>query len=237
MWFYFIRHGMPDYANDCLTEYGRQQAAAVADRFAESGLDKIFASSMGRAKETAEFTAKKLGLNVELLDFAREDKAAGEFAVFRDGRNKWCFFDRQTLDEFLSEEVISLGDKWYDSPKYKDTNYKSGTLRVKKATAEFIEKLGYRFNEKRGTYTAVKHVYDKVALFAHGGFSMIFLSCLLNIPYPAFCTRFQHIGTSTVCAFHLDDEGENILPVIYQYGSDAHLYKESLLDGLDVKAF
>ena len=28
----FVRHGEPDYARDCLTETGREQAAAAAER-------------------------------------------------------------------------------------------------------------------------------------------------------------------------------------------------------------
>ena len=30
----FVRHGEPDYARDCLTEAGRRQAAAAAERLA-----------------------------------------------------------------------------------------------------------------------------------------------------------------------------------------------------------
>ena len=238
MWLFFVRHGHPDYANDCLTEYGRKQAIALAERFAIKGLDKIYASTMGRATETAEYTAKKTGLKVEGADFAREDRVGQEFAgKTESGEWTWCFWDKKIVAQFKSEEVKKLGEKWYDSPLFADTQFKSGTLRVQKATAEFMEKLGYKRNEKMGYYKAEKHVYDRVALFAHGGFSMIFTSCLLNIPYPEFCTRFQHIGTSTVTSFWLDDDGDDIMPVMYQYGNDSHLYREDLLDGFDLRTF
>lgn len=238
MWLFFVRHGMPDYAKDCLTEYGKKQAVAIAERFAIFGLDKIYASTLGRATETAQITAKRLNLDVEGVDFAREDLAWDEFSlIMEDGNLGWCFWDKKTLKEFNSKEVKKLGDKWYDSPLFADTKYKSGTLRVKKAVVEFMENLGYRFDEKTGAYNAVKHVHDRVALFAHGGFSMIFTSCLLNIPYPLFCTRFQHIGTSAATAFHIEDEGEGLLPRILQYGNDSHLYKENLLDGFDMRTF
>ena len=233
-----MRHGHPDYANDCLTEDGRKQARALAERFAILGLDKIYSSTMGRAKETANYTAEKLGLKVEGLDFAREDYAGEEFGTTReDGAWGWCFWDKKTLSAFKSEEVKKLGEKWYDSPLFKDTKFKSGTLRVKKAAAEFMETLGYKRNEKTGYYKAEKHVCDRVALFAHGGFSMIFTSCLLNIPYPVFCTRFQHIGVSAVTSFRIDDSGDDILPVMFQYGNDSHLYKENLFDRFDMRTF
>ena len=212
MWLFFVRHGYPDYQKDCLTEYGKKQALALAERFSLLGLNKIYASTLGRATETAEITAKRLNLTVEGVDFAREDLAGEEFGVMRDGKWTWCFWDEKTLKDFNSEEVKKLGDKWYDSPLFANTKYKSGTLRVKKAVIEFMENLGYRFDEKTGAYNAVKHVYDRVALFAHGGFSMIFTSCLLNIPYPLFCTRFQTLGTSAVNVFHIDDTGEGLFP-------------------------
>ena len=238
MWLFFVRHGQPDYANDCLTEEGRKQAQSLAERFSLLGLDKIYASTMGRATETANFTAKKLGLKVEGVDFAREDLAGQEFVgKTESGEWTWCFWDKKIAAQFKSEEVKKLGDKWYDSPLFADTKFKSGTLRVQKAVTEFMEGLGYKRNEKTGYYKAEKHVYDRVALFAHGGFSMIFTSCFLNIPYPEFCTRFQHIGASAVTSFRIDDEGCDIVPVMYQYGNDSHLYKENLLDGCDLRTF
>lgn len=133
--------------------------------------------------------------------------------------------------------VIVLGEKWYDNRFFEGTNYKNGITRVRKATIEFMKKLGYSFNEETGFYKADKHVYNRVALFAHGGFSMAFISCLLNIPYPEFCIRFQLIGTSAVTVFRIEDKGENIIPQIYQYGNDSHLYKENLLEHFDIRTF
>lgn len=68
----FVRHGEPDYAHDCLTERGRIQAKAAADRLKEEGIEEIFSSPLGRAAETAAFTAEALNLPVKTLDFMRE---------------------------------------------------------------------------------------------------------------------------------------------------------------------
>lgn len=236
MFLFFVRHGYPDYSRDCLTEYGKKQAQAVAERFSQKGLDKIYASTMGRATETAEFTAKKLGLKITGVDFAREDLTGKEFGVTTEnGEPVWCFWDKRYLKRFNSEEVRKLDNKWYDDPFFADGNFKSGTLRVKKAVKEFMEELGYRYDENNRAYTAIQHKYDRVALFAHGGFSMIFTSCLLGIPYPVIATRFQHVGTSGITVFEIRDEGEDIIPRIWQYGNDGHLYKNEILDGFDLR--
>ena len=238
MYLFFVRHGQPDYDRDAITEYGKAEAQALSGRFALLGLDKIYSSTMGRAMMTADFTAKELGLPVNGVDFAREDLAIKDFAVKTDdGIYRWCFLVKKIISEFRSEEVKKLGDKWYDSPLFADTNFKNGVLRVKKAVTGFMDELGYRYDEKRGTYAAVKHIYDRVALFAHEGFFMIFASCLLNIPYPVVSTMFQRMSTSTVTVFRIDDEGENLLPQICQYGNDSHIYRENLLDGFDRRAY
>ena len=69
---YFVRHGHPDYKKDCLTELGHLQAEAAAKRLENSGIVSVFSSTKGRAFETAEHTAKKLGLEVIPCDFMRE---------------------------------------------------------------------------------------------------------------------------------------------------------------------
>ena len=61
MLLYIIRHGDPIYEIDSLTERGKLQAEALAERLACAGIDRIFCSPMGRAKMTAEPTCKRLG--------------------------------------------------------------------------------------------------------------------------------------------------------------------------------
>ena len=52
----FIRHGDPNYALDQLTELGERQAQAAAIRLENEGIHKIYASTMGRAVQTAQAT-------------------------------------------------------------------------------------------------------------------------------------------------------------------------------------
>ena len=72
----FVRHGEPDYARDCLTDEGRRQAAAAAERLAGEGISEIYASPCGRAMETARYTARRLGLPVVTLDHAYNHRTA-----------------------------------------------------------------------------------------------------------------------------------------------------------------
>ena len=68
---------------------------------------------------------------------------------------------------------------------------------------------------------------DRVALFAHQGFGLAFLSCVLDIPYPLMSTRFDmsHTGM-TVIEFQQSEDF--CLPRILSLANDSHLYREGL---------
>ena len=68
----FVRHGHPNYVNDCLTELGRKHAAAVAERLKDEGISEIYSSTCGRAYETAGYVAEKVGLPIVKCEFMRE---------------------------------------------------------------------------------------------------------------------------------------------------------------------
>ena len=68
----FVRHGEPDYINDCLTENGVIQAKSTAERLKKEPISAIYASPMGRAKQTASYTAEDHGLDINVLDFMHE---------------------------------------------------------------------------------------------------------------------------------------------------------------------
>ena len=228
MYFFFIRHGDPIYNPDSLTEKGKEQAAALSKRFEKFGLDRIYSSTSERAIMTAEPTAKLLGKEIHLLDYTHENHAGEDFFVDICGKRNWAFLSAEYMSKFNTDEVILLGRKWYTHPDFKDTNFENGVKRVHSGNVKLMEELGYGYDEGTHTYYVKEHKYDRVALFAHGGFGMAFVSDFLDIPYPVFCVRFDHLSCTDVCVFKIPDEGKNIVPMMLQYGNDSHLYKENL---------
>jgi broad specificity phosphatase PhoE len=75
------RHGESDwnrakrwqgFADRPLTELGREQALALADRLRDTELDAVYSSDLQRARETAEIVARSKELHVEVVRDLRE---------------------------------------------------------------------------------------------------------------------------------------------------------------------
>ena len=68
-----IRHGDPNYELDCLTELGQKQAKITAQRLLKEGVQEVYSSPMGRAKQTAQPFLDASGIkNMQILDFMKE---------------------------------------------------------------------------------------------------------------------------------------------------------------------
>ena len=66
-----------------------------------------------------------------------------------------------------------------------------------------------------------------MALFAHQGFGLAFLSCLLDIPYPFFTTHFDMCHTG-VTVIEFKERDGYAYPLVLTLSSDSHIYKDGL---------
>lgn len=234
MTFYYIRHGFPTYHPDALTDLGQRQAEAVSRRFTTYGLDRLFTSSAGRAMQTAQPTCEVLGLEPTILDWADEKYACEEFYVFdkRKGKGFWIFLIPEYIDLLASRQMADLGDRWYDHPalaEYRE-NFVRSTERVSAESDKFFASLGFEHDRERRAYRVTRKNDERVAMFAHQGFGKIFLSCLLDIPYPTVATRMDMDFTGvTVIDFPTD--GEYAVPQILQLSDTRHLAEAGLMTG------
>lgn len=226
MLLFYIRHGEPIYVPDSLTEVGKAQAEALVERMKICKPEKIFSSSSNRAILTAKPTAEYFNIDIDVLDWCHENHVRREFKwVDKEGVERWCFQVKENIELFNSQEFFRLGDNWWQHPKFKDTPIKSGLDRIRKETDDFMESLGY-IRSERG-FIAKNPKYQRVALFAHHGFGVTFLSCLLDIPYPSFTTHFD-MGYTGITVIHFDDEGFTV-PKIFQLSNDSHLFADKNL--------
>lgn len=228
MLLYYIRHGEPIYDPDMLTELGKRQAEAAAERLAPAGIEKIYASTSNRAIQTARPLCERLGMEPELLDWCHEGHAWDELTLInKRGEKVWAESDPDSLRLFARPEVRALGRKWYAHPAFASTRYAEGMERIQRETDAFLLSLGYRHDLENNCFYEENPQYEKVAIFAHGGTGAAVMSCLLDIPYPMFAPRFSLNHTGIIVVRFQAEEGI-VFPRVLTYSETAHLYRDDL---------
>ncbi len=228
MLLFYIRHGDPIYAPDSLTPLGKRQAEAVAKRIAMHGIDKIYASTSNRAYETAVPLSELTKKEIIKIDFFNEKYAWDYFSIpIDENKKKWVGSIPEIRKLFVSDEIYKLGYKWYDHPNFNTYPFKEGMEFYENKIDEFILSLGYKHDRQMHNYKVVHENNDRVALFAHDGFSGIFMSYILDIPYPIYVAHnsLSHTGVTVIEFKNADGV---VIPNVLQASNDAHLYKEGL---------
>jgi len=228
MLFFFIRHGDPCYNPDSLTPLGLRQAEAIGRRLARYGIDRIFASPMKRAMQTAQPLSELLHKEITPLDFSSEQHAWDELTLkSEDGRRTWANLHPPTVRLFASPEVRALGMRWYEHPAFSGTTYKAGMERIARESDAFFADLGYEHTATPGVYRVLRENEERVALFAHAGFGGAFFSHLLGIPYPQYGQTFD-LCHSSLTAVEFKQRHGVCVPRVLTLSNDAHLYQENL---------
>ncbi len=215
---YFVRHGHPDYKNDCLTELGHKQAEAAAERLKDSGIERIFSSSKGRALQTAEHTAKRLGLEVISCDFMREIGwgSIDDESILANG-HPW-----KVADIHVSEGKSLFDSDWRTNDPYCRSQVIECVETVTRGLDAWLEELGYK---REGEYYRVtgEDTEKTVAMFSHGGASSAAFSHMFNIPFPQFCGAFRIDFTSITVVQLSNKTGELIYPQILLFNDARHI--------------
>jgi broad specificity phosphatase PhoE len=143
------RHGQSDWnqekrwqghADRPLTERGREQAQALADRLAHIELDAVYSSDLQRARDTAAVVAESQGLELRQLPELREVDVGS-----------WSGLTRAEAEERFPEGFT----RWRDGyPGWEDgETYEAMTDRVLRAVDEI----------------AAEHEGGRVLVVSHGG--------------------------------------------------------------------
>lgn len=211
----FVRHGEPDYANDCLTETGRKQAEAASRRLEREGIEEIYASPMGRASQTAAFTAQRLGLPVRTLGYMHEISWGGP-GIPEEG-HPWTLSDwmisREDFDFFRAD--------WREHPYFKGNAAVRYLDEISEKFDALLLEQGYRHEGTR--YFCDTDRQKTIAVFSHGGSGACVLSHLLALPFPYVCTVMPYEFTSvTVLEFPVC-KGEYVHPRIELFNDAAHI--------------
>ncbi|MCQ2588237.1 MAG: phosphoglycerate mutase family protein [Treponema sp.] len=182
---YFIRHGDPDYSTDSLTDLGKIQAEKLSVAIKDWKIDELYQSPMGRAKETASYTAKKWNREPVTLDWMSEIKwgdASGNAYV---SESPW------SLNDKYIEETHSYpaGDSWKQLKELETDLLVPDVESRCKRFDEFLEEHGYV--RKGQLYKAENPNEKSLMFFCHGGISAALIAHMTNVPFFQFNA---HVG-------------------------------------------
>ena len=110
----FVRHGDPDYVNDTLTEKGHREAKLLAEIIEQYRIDEVYQSPLGRAKDTASYSCKKLGIEPVTLDWLKEFPAQANPNISEDVRKAYA--NELQKDEVTGEYKFHI--LWDILPSY-----------------------------------------------------------------------------------------------------------------------
>lgn len=170
-----IRHAEPDYSIDSLTEKGWREAEILSERISRMNIKEFYTSPLGRAKDTASVTLKKLGRKAIELPWLREFHALIIDKYTNERRIPWDLLpgDWTRIPEYYDKKL------WHTVPVMEEGRVYEEALKVYNGIDELLKKHGY---EREGNYyRAVNPNTDTIVLFCHFGVTCVILSHLLGI--------------------------------------------------------
>ena len=218
---YIVRHADPDYINDTITPEGHLEAQALAKRFQKEGLHKIYSSPLGRAKDTAKYTADLLNLELNIEHWTKE--LDDHVSLEPWGR----MFTINVPGEIIRGcEPLPDHETWYKRGPFANTNFHNTYKKLREFSDEFLSRHGYE--RQGGRYLCKRPNRDKIAVFCHGGFGLTWLSILLELP-PSLVWAGFWMPPSSVTTILFDERSNQwAVPRCIGFGDVSHLYAEGL---------
>ncbi len=219
----FIRHADPDYTIDSLTPEGEIQAKALADYLEGVNIDRVYCSTLGRARKTASYTLEKKRMDAQYFSWLQEFRGKCE-KPNTPGVTEYCW-DWLPAD-WTKEPLFFDKDHWFDAPAFRGTNVKDEAQSVIKEFDRLLAKLGYTRDGL--IYKAVRPNTETVAVFCHLGIQCIMLGHLLGVsPMVLLHGLAPSPSSITTLATEERAEGQAFFRVL-EMGAVPHLRKADL---------
>lgn len=214
-----VRHGDPDYTIDSLTPKGWKEAEYLSLRLEKMEFKDIYVSPLGRAKDTASCTLKKLGRNARECEWLREfSPKIWRPDVSERRRIVWDWLPQ----DWTAQEQFFHYDQWWKHEALEEGKVKSEYDWVVSSFDRLLEEHGYK---REGHYYRVEKANDDTLLFfCHFGAGCVLLSHLLNISpmvlWHGFCA-----APSSVTVVTTEERRQGIASFrMSSYGDISHLY-------------
>ena len=171
-----VRHGDPDYSIDSLTEKGWREAEYLSEKLAKLDISAFYVSPLGRARDTASCTLKKMGRTAVEKEWLREFAPQINRPDNRERRKvAWDWLPQ----DWTAEERFYRNESWYDVPVMQEAHVKEEYEWVVNSFDEILAEHGYRREGRY--YRAERANNDTLVFFCHFGVKCVLLSHLMNV--------------------------------------------------------
>lgn len=215
-----IRHGDPDYDNDCLTEKGKREAKLLSKKLQGEQIDFLYTSPLGRAKETCMTYARAVNKETTVVekDWLREFSYPTTFPSGRQSDIPWDMLP----EEWANDETFYSCKGWFNHPCYQGSGLEEKYLGVVRNFDELIAKHGYV--RDGNTYRVEKRNRNTIALFCHFGLESVLLSRLCNISPVVLWHNFVALPTSVTTLYTEERRDGKAIFRCAGFGDVGHLY-------------
>ncbi len=214
-----IRHGDPDYSIDSLTEKGWREAELLAERLSKLDVREFYVSPLGRAKDTASLTLKKMNRKAVELPWMQEFFRADIDRPDAEGRTiVWDWLPQ----DWMKEEKYYDKVNWTDTAIMRDSRVAEEYRWVADGLDELLARYGY---VREGNYYRVEKANaDRIVLICHFGVECVMLSHLLGISPMVMWHGFCAAPTS-VTTINTEERRKGIASFrVSSFGDISHLY-------------
>lgn len=214
-----IRHGDPDYSIDSLTPKGWKEAEYLSERLAKLEFKDIYVSPLGRAKDTASCTLKKLNRTAKECEWLREFSPR----IWRPDVE-----DRKTIvwdwlpSDWTAQEPFLRYDRWWQHDALQEADVKQEYDWVISGFDQLLAAHGYQ--REGACYRAERANHDTLAFFCHFGVECVLLSHLLHVS-PMVLWQGLCAAPASVTTVVTEERRQGIAAFrVSSFGDVSHLY-------------
>lgn len=214
-----IRHGDPDYSIDSLTQKGWREAEYLSEKLVKLEIKAFYVSPLGRAKDTASCTLRKLNRTAVEKEWLREFSPQIWRPDVSDRKKiAWDWLPR----DWMAEERFFHYDSWFQPEIMQEGRVKEEYDWVVNSFDELLAEHGYR---RAGHCYKAEHANnDTLVFFCHFGVECVLLSHLLNVS-PMVLWHGVCAAPSSVTTVVTEERREGTVSFrISAFGDISHLY-------------